>query len=262
MEGVLTAERLVTLLSTDATVRVVEREQLAKALEEQKLSVEGFVSPETAVRAGKLSGASGILAGTLTEQGETVEFHARLFSVESGEILAAHKVTARRAIRTFINPLWDDIDRIKSSGKHFKSRMWIERDRLRIGDEAKILFEVDRDCFVTIFDFSTDGTIAVLFPNHFQPNNAVKAGRKYELPGEAAGFKIRVRGPAGIERLKLFATTSDVPLYERDYSQAPFSAVKDGDQQLMRGLKIAIEDKSVADWSETTCEFLIENVLR
>lgn len=262
MEGQLITERLLTELSVASNVRVVEREHLAKALEEQKLASEGFVSPETAARTGKLTGARVILAGTITELGDTVEIHVRLFSVESGEAVAAKKVKARRSIKTFISPLWDDIDRIKSSGEKFSARLWMEADRLRIGDTVKIFFKADRDCYVTVFDFSTDGSITVLFPNRFQTNNKIKGGRKYELPGEDGGYKIRVRGPAGIERLKLFATTEDIQLYERDYSQSPFSTVTDGDQSFARGLQVTMDGLKKTDWAETSCEFLIENVLR
>jgi len=71
-----------------------------------------------------------------------------------------------------------------------------------------------------------------------------------------------VRGPAGIEHLKLFATTADLQLYVRDYSQSPFSAIDDGDQEFVRGLKAEVDKIAAPDWAESSCEFLIENVLR
>ncbi len=262
MEGELLTEQIMTELSVITNIVVVEREHLAKALEEQKLSAEGFISPETAARTGKLTGARGVLAGTIIELGDIVEIHARLFSVESGKVIAGHKVKARRSIRTFISPLWDDIDRIKARGEKFEAKIWLEKDRLPIGDTAKIFFSTDQDCYLTIFGFATDGTITVLFPNRFEPNNKVKAKRIYELPREVGGYKIRVRGPAGIEKLKLFATTKDVPLYQRDYSQSPFSAITDGDQEFVRGLEVTIDGIEKSNWAESSCEFLIENVFR
>jgi len=142
MEGQLISEQLMTLLAEHPEVRIVERENLAKALEEQKLASEGFISAETAARTGKLTGARGILAGTITELGETIEVHARLFSVETGEIVAAKKIKARRAIKTFISPLWDDIDNIKAKGAKFKARVWTAGDRLRIGDTTTVVFRM------------------------------------------------------------------------------------------------------------------------
>ena len=85
---------------------------------------------------------------------------------------------------------------------------------------------------------------------------------KYVLPGPDSGYKIQGRGPAGIERLKLFATTTDVPLYVRDYSKSPFNTFDDDDQEMVRGLQIVVDGMAKSDWAESSCEFLIENVLR
>lgn len=262
IEGELLADRLITLLSMEPDLRVVERRQLDAALAEQKLALDGFVSTETAARAGKLTGARALVTGTITDLGEFIELNARIVDVQSGEVLNAQSIKARRSIKTFINPLWDEIDAIKAKGKKFTARVWTDRDRLRVGDLAAIQFEVDRDCHVTLFDFSTDGSITVLFPNRFQPDNRVRAGRIYRIPPEDGGYKIRVQGPAGIERVKLFATTEDVQLYVRDYAQSPFSTLGDGDVAGMRGLQATSDGLEKSDWAESTWEFLIENVLR
>ncbi len=148
IEGQLLAERILTELSTNRNLRVVEREHLDKALAEQKLSLEGFVSPETAVKVGKLTGAKGVLTGTITELGDLLEIHARLFAVESGEVVAARKINSRRSVKTFINPLWDDMERIKTTGKPFNAKVWMDKARLPIGDEARLHFKVDHDCWV------------------------------------------------------------------------------------------------------------------
>lgn len=260
MEGELIAERLITELSVEPKLKIVERQHLDKALAEQQLALEGYVSPESAAQAGRLTGAGAVLTATLTAMGENVEIHARLFSVETGEVLGATRVNARRTIRSFINPLWDDIAAVKSKGRPFKARVWTEQDRLGIGDEAVVCFEVDQPCHVTIFDFSTDGSITVLFPNRFQPDNRARPDRTYRIPAEEGGYRIRVQGPPGLEQLKLFATTEDVPLYVRDYSQTPFNSMEDGDS--VRGLVATLEEMPEMGWAEASWEFLVTRVLR
>ena len=260
MEGELISERLVADLTLEPGLKIVERQNLDQALAEQKLALEGYISPESAAQAGRLTGAGAVLTASLIAMGENVEIHARLFGVESGEVLGAKTIVARREIRSFIHPLWDDIASIQSKGKKFKARVWTERDRLGIGDEAAVCFEVDRPCHVTIFDYSTDGSITVLFPNRFQPDNRVRPERTYRIPAEEGGYRIRVQGPPGKEQLKLFATTSDVPLYVRDYSQEPFNSVSDGDA--VRGLVATFEKMPETDWAEASWEFQVERVLR
>lgn len=260
MEGELLSERLTADLSVEPGLRIVERQNLDQALAEQKLALEGYISPESAAQAGRLTGAGSVLTASLIAMGENVEIHARLFGVESGEVLGAKTIVARREIRSFIHPLWDDIASIQSKGKKFKARVWTERDRLGIGDEAAVCFEVDRPCHVTIFDYSTDGSITVLFPNRFQPDNRVRPDRTYRIPAEEGGYRIRVQGPPGKEQLKLFATTEDVPLYVRDYSQTPFNSIDDGDA--VRGLVATFEKMPETDWAEAAWEFQVERILR
>ena len=260
MEGELISERLTADLSVEPGLRIVERQNLDQALAEQKLALEGYISPESAAQAGRLTGAGSVLTASLIAMGENVEIHARLFAVENGEVLGAKTIVVRREIRSFIHPLWDDIASIQSKGKKFKARVWTERDRLGIGDEAAVCFEVDRPCHVTIFDYSTDGSITVLFPNRFQPDNRVRPERTYRIPAEEGGYRIRVQGPPGKEQLKLFATTEDVPLYVRDYSQTPFNSIDDGDA--VRGLVATFEKMPETDWAEASWEFQVERILR
>jgi len=262
MEGELISERLVADLSLEPGLKIVERQNLDQALAEQKLALEGYISPESAAQAGRLTGAGTVMTASLIAMGENMEIHARLFAVESGEVIGARSIVARREIRSFINPLWDDINAIKSSGHEFKAKVWTEKDRLGVGDEAVVCFKVDQACYVTIFDFSTDGSITVLFPNRFQPDNHVRADQVYRIPSEEGGYRIRVQGPPGLEQLKLFATTEDVPLYVRDYSQTPFNSVNDGDAETVRGLVATFEKMPETGWAEATWEFLVERIMR
>ncbi|NOX97480.1 MAG: DUF4384 domain-containing protein [Nitrospirae bacterium] len=262
MEGSLISERLITRLTEDGKVKVLERYMLEEALKEQKLNASGLVDPRLAVKLGKIIGAQGILSGTITDLGEKIEINARLFKVETGEVIAARTLRARKTIKTFISPLWDEINRIKQESPSFKARIWLDKDAYKIGDFLTVRFETDRDSYVTIFDFNTDGSVFILFPNRFVPNNRVKGGKTYTIPAEEDGYKIRVHGPAGLERLKLFATTKDIPLFTEDYSQSPFRSLSEDKRSTPRNLQAIIDNLEKNSWAESRVEFLIENVFR
>src|SRR5688572_18917593 len=51
------ADLLITALQSNASIRVVERDQLQKLLQEQQLGQSGSVDRETAVRVGRILGA-------------------------------------------------------------------------------------------------------------------------------------------------------------------------------------------------------------
>jgi len=269
VEGAMVSERLVETLTERGFVKLVERDMLNMVLEEQELSSSGLVDAASAVQIGKLIGARGVVMGTATEQGEHLEVHARLLSVETAEVVAAFRRAVPRTIKTFMNPLWGEINRIKKENGSFGIKFWADRGQevsrvpsYRVGETVTLHFEAEKDCHVTIFDFTTSGSIHVLFPNAFMRDNAVKAGRVYTLPDAQAGFRIRVGDPPGIEKLKLFATTKDIPLVRQDYSVESFRSVTRETYSVTRDLQPVIDSLEDNMWAESQLELRIEAVLR
>ncbi|MBI2407119.1 MAG: hypothetical protein HYV19_02290 [Gemmatimonadetes bacterium] len=83
-----TADLLIGELAANPGIRVVERDQIMKVLEEQKLSVDGRVENETAVKIGKLVGAHYMVTGTfVTDRSGRMRFAARVFNTETSLIV-------------------------------------------------------------------------------------------------------------------------------------------------------------------------------
>jgi len=58
-------------------------------------------------------------------------------------------------------------------------------ERLMIeGTRVSFQIETERDAYIGIWDIDADGTITQLFPNKFQSDNLVRAGKVYTLPGK------------------------------------------------------------------------------
>jgi TolB-like protein len=76
-------------------VRVVERSELDRVLGEQHLAEKGEVDAATAVRVGKLLGATLIATGAYQRAEPTVRVTARFVSVETGEVVGTAKVDGR-----------------------------------------------------------------------------------------------------------------------------------------------------------------------
>ena len=81
------ADILISELSANAAIRVIEREQLDALVREQNLSSEKRVSAETAVRVGKLLGVHHMIFGGFVTVGkDRMRLDARAVNVETGEI--------------------------------------------------------------------------------------------------------------------------------------------------------------------------------
>ena len=78
---------LITEMSANSAIRVVERDQVQKLIDEQKLVTGGQVDRETAVRVGKLLGAQHmIFGGFMADPKGNFRIDARAVNVESGAI--------------------------------------------------------------------------------------------------------------------------------------------------------------------------------
>lgn len=81
------ADLLITELSMNQGIRVVERDNLKKLMDEQNLSTGGRVDQETAVKIGKLLGAHHMIFGGFVTDGRgTIRLDARAVNVETSAI--------------------------------------------------------------------------------------------------------------------------------------------------------------------------------
>ena len=98
----------------------------------------------------------------------------------------------------------------------------------KINDLISFEFEADRDCYLTLIDISTDGSITILFPNKYNYDNRVEAGETYIIPAKDMGYQVRVTGPAGNEMVKAIATEEpvDISKLTPECVQAGFKALE------------------------------------
>jgi DNA-binding beta-propeller fold protein YncE/TolB-like protein len=94
--GSIVAEWLITSFVQSGRFEVVERSQLQKILEEQKLALSGLVAQESAVKLGKVLGVKVIISGTLIKMKDTIEINSRLIDTQDGSIIKAEKRKAGR----------------------------------------------------------------------------------------------------------------------------------------------------------------------
>jgi TolB-like protein len=87
---------LLNQLSGATGLKVIERERIQWLLDELDLQQEaGRVDAASAVRTGKLLGASAVLFGTFMKHGKDLHISARLVKVETGEIIMTDQVQGK-----------------------------------------------------------------------------------------------------------------------------------------------------------------------
>ncbi|GBD31121.1 MAG: hypothetical protein KatS3mg081_0806 [Gemmatimonadales bacterium] len=89
-------QMLITELSANPQLRIVERGRLKQLLEEQDLAAAGRVDANTAARIGRLVGARYVVLGGFIDFYGDFRIDARIVNVETGEIVRVEKVSDRR----------------------------------------------------------------------------------------------------------------------------------------------------------------------
>jgi len=82
-------------LAANPAVRVVERTQIQAILQEQHLARDSAVDQSTALRLGRLLNARYMVTGTIYDVRGNFRIDARLFDVETSQILQTRRVTGR-----------------------------------------------------------------------------------------------------------------------------------------------------------------------
>jgi TolB-like protein len=86
--GTYIAETLTNSFFEVGYREVVERQMLDRAIKELKLQYTGMIDPESAKKIGKFLHADLVVGGTMTDLTSEVSVNCRIFSVETGQVVA------------------------------------------------------------------------------------------------------------------------------------------------------------------------------
>lgn len=102
-------DMLTTGLSQAENVRVVDREDLQRVLNEQKLALAGLADEKSAVRVGKLLNANLLIRGSYIIQGDKVRVDARIIDTETGQLKSLEQTGSAADIFALVKDLTEKI---------------------------------------------------------------------------------------------------------------------------------------------------------
>ena len=101
-----------------------------------------------------------------------------------------------------------------------------DRTAYKVNDQPIFTIKSKTDCNLTLIDVDGSGEGVVIFPNKFQQNNLLPAGKEAQFPGAGAPFKFRLRDP-GTETVIAICNASgkDVDGIKHDFKTRGFTEV-------------------------------------
>jgi curli biogenesis system outer membrane secretion channel CsgG len=175
-----TADMFVTSFASTKKLKVIERSELEKVLQEQKLGVSGAVTPQTAAQIGKVLGVEYIVLGSVNEYGTqesdlgafgvgvkthtaSVGLDIRVIDTTSAEIVSAATGQCKKSTKAVgINN--NDIfpTNIKVGSPHFSTSLIGKAARGAVDDAvAKVIKDIGGAWHGAVIKVGEDGTVSI-----------------------------------------------------------------------------------------------------
>ena len=189
-----TTENYITDALTEAVfylnkVRIVERSNLQKILEEQKFQASGLVDENSAKEIGKIAGVDYVCYGTLKRSGEMFSVNSRIVDVQSGEVVAISRGDIRKdkyiidnenALKAAV----EEQKRIEVAKKQAQIKQEEEKKHKAENSPWKVVKKKNENTGTTYYTFTLDGNdVEFLFVGVEEQNTGhltVQAGVYWE----------------------------------------------------------------------------------
>jgi hypothetical protein len=116
----------------------------------------------------------------------------------------------------------------------------------RFGEKVVISIQVDRECYLTLYNVDSQGIVNVVFPNEYNEDNKLQPGKTYTVPGEKEPWEIEVGGEPGMEILSAVATLGPTKLPDAD-GRKPRALGR-----FSKSLKVKLKDEGTAPETVST----------
>lgn len=104
--GAKVSDILFASLVADPNIVLVDREELKKTLDEHELNLSGMVSPDDAIKVGKLIGAKILITGSIIEADKTLYLVAKIIGSETTRVLG---VSVKGSVNDEIGPMVESL---------------------------------------------------------------------------------------------------------------------------------------------------------
>ena len=116
-----------------------------------------------------------------------------------------------------------------------------DKPAYKVGDLATFIVRSSSDCFLTLISVNTTGKATVVFPNDFEQDNFLAAGKVLTLPGDKSPYQLRF-AQTGLERIVAIcmAQSRMAEAIQQNYEHQRFTALGDW-RNFVRGILEAEE---------------------
>lgn len=160
-------------------------------------------------------------------------------------------------IKALVEPLYPE------KGKGLTAKLNLSKTDLREGEEVKIYYETNDDCYIYLFSVAVDGSVTLLFPNSQNQENKVEGKKVYGFPAQDSSIRLKAmflpnfRDKTAEERIKLIATKKKENLLPLGFKEGVFQAYDASSTGMVSELIKKLNQIEPSEWTEATAEYII-----
>lgn len=163
----------------------------------------------------------------------------------------------RVKLRALVRPIYPE------EGKALGVKLSLSRSTLKEGDDIRIYYQVDSDCYVYIFSIAADNSVTLLFPNSMMQDNFLKADSGRVFPPKGGSMCLRAMCLPGLqdkvsrEKVKIIATRRKEMILH-GFQEGMFKVYDAKSTGLVGDLARRLNRIDPADWGEALAVYSVE----
>jgi hypothetical protein len=141
----------------------------------------------------------------------------------------------------------------------FTIEVKVDKKTYHIGEKIVIIVRASRDCYLTLYDISTQGEVTQIFPNRYASDNLINGGQVYRIPNERDVFDFEIIGPPGIERVRAIGTIDNVNFVDQrkiDKTET-FPRIYENASQFDKSVSEKLQAMPAERWAEASITFQV-----
>ena len=163
----------------------------------------------------------------------------------------------RVELKALVDPTYPE------KGQGISLKLALSKSVLKEGEETKIFYQSNNDCYVYIFSIAADGSVTLLLPNATHEDNHLVLNKAYEFPPAGSPIKLEAmflpdfKGMSAEERIKIIATKRPEPIVPLGFQQGIFKVYDATSTGMISDLVKKLNQLEPTDWTEATVVYKI-----
>jgi hypothetical protein len=164
----------------------------------------------------------------------------------------------RVRLKALVRPMYPE------KGEGLSLKVSLSKSVVKEGDEVKIFYQANSDCYIYVFSIAADGSVTLLLPNAVHQENAVASNRAYEFPPNHSAVRLQAQflpgheGSAAEERIKIIATKKKEDIIRLGFREGMFQVYDSRSTGMISDLVKRLNQLEPAEWAEATAVYKIE----